>query len=49
VWEVKYHFIGEDNLERTMCKSDITMLNLFSLIEMHGYGIRDPMYYVNEK
>jgi hypothetical protein len=49
VWEVRFHFCGEDNLERTMCRSDITVLNLFSLIEMHGYGIRDPMYYVREK
>jgi hypothetical protein len=45
VWEVSFHFIGVDSLERTICRSDIIVLNLFSLIEMHGYGIRDPMYY----
>jgi hypothetical protein len=32
-----------------MCRSDIIGLNLFPLIEMHGYGIRDPMFYVKEK
>jgi hypothetical protein len=32
-----------------MCRPDITGLNLFPLIEMHGYGIRHPMFYVKEK
>ena len=36
-------------MERTLTKSDITVLNLLALIEAHGYGIRDSMYYVKEK
>ena len=49
VWEVRFHFCDVDNLERTLCKSDITLLNLLALIEGHGYGIRDSMFYVKEK
>jgi hypothetical protein len=41
--------LGEDNLERTMCRSYITFLNLFALIEVQGYGIRDLMYFVKQK
>ncbi|CAM0947440.1 unnamed protein product [Alopecurus aequalis] len=49
IWEVRFHFPGLDNLERTLSRSDITVLNLLALIEGHGYGIRDGMYYVKEK
>ena len=49
IWDVRFHFDGEDNLERTLSRSDITVLNLYALVEIHGYGIRDPMYYVKEK
>ena len=45
-WEVRFNFLGEDNLERTIGQSDITILNLLAMIEGHGYGIRDGMYYV---
>ena len=48
-WEVRFNFLGEDNLERTIGQSDITVLNLLAMIEGHGYGIRDGMYYVKEK
>ena len=43
IWEIRFHFPGLDNLERTLSKSDITVLNLLALIEGHGYGIRDSM------
>ena len=46
MWEIRFNFPGEDNLERTLSKSDITVLNLLYLIEGHGYGIRDGMFYV---
>jgi hypothetical protein len=44
VWEIRFNFVGEDNLERTLCRSDVTVLNLFALIEVQGYGIRDLMH-----
>ena len=49
IWDIRFHFVGLDNLERTLCQSDITVLNMLALIEEHGYGIRDSMYYVKEK
>ncbi|KAM0866725.1 hypothetical protein ACQ4PT_042449 [Festuca glaucescens] len=49
IWEIRFHFPGQDNLERTLGRSDITVLNLLALVEGHGYGIRDMMYYVREK
>ena len=49
ILDIRFHFAGLDNLERTLCKADITVLNLLALVEEHGYGIRDNMYYVKEK
>ncbi|KAK1646972.1 hypothetical protein QYE76_064777 [Lolium multiflorum] len=49
IWEIRFHFSGEDNLERTISRSDITVLNLLALVEQRGYGIRDYMYYVKER
>ncbi|KAM0929547.1 hypothetical protein ACQ4PT_001592 [Festuca glaucescens] len=49
IWEIRFHFNGEDNLERTISRSDITVLNLLALVEQRGYGIRDYMYYVKER
>ncbi|KAM0886615.1 hypothetical protein ACQ4PT_029578 [Festuca glaucescens] len=49
IWEIRFHFSGEDNLERTIGISDITVLNLLALVEQRGYGIRDYMYYVKER
>ncbi|KAM0930780.1 hypothetical protein ACQ4PT_000703 [Festuca glaucescens] len=49
VWDIRLHFSGEDNLERTLSRSDITVLNLLALVEQRGCGIRDFMYYVKEK
>lgn len=48
IWEVRFNFPGLDNLERSLSQSDITVLNLLALIEGHGYGIKDNMYYVKE-
>ena len=48
VWEVRLHFHDRDNLERTMCVSDITFYNLLALIETAGYGSKDYMYYVRD-
>ncbi|KAM0849442.1 hypothetical protein ACQ4PT_053734 [Festuca glaucescens] len=49
IWEIRFHFSGEDNLERTIGRSDITILNFLALVEQRGYGIRDYMYYVKER
>jgi hypothetical protein len=49
IWEIRFNFPGEDNLERTLSRSDITVLNLYALVEEHGFSIRDGMYYVKEK
>ncbi|KAM0827832.1 hypothetical protein ACQ4PT_067931 [Festuca glaucescens] len=49
IWDIRFHFDGIDNLERTVGRSDITFMNLLSLAESVGYGIRDKMYYVKEE
>ncbi|KAM0870458.1 hypothetical protein ACQ4PT_039971 [Festuca glaucescens] len=49
IWDIRFHFDGIDNLERTIGRSYITFMNLLSLIESVGYGIRDKMYYVKEE
>ena len=47
-WEVGFHFLDKDNLERTICLSDITFWNLIALIEVEGYSSRDFMYSVRD-
>ena len=47
-WEVRFHFFDRDNLERTICLSDITYWNLIALIELEGFSSRDYMYYVRD-
>ena len=49
VWDVRLHFQGRDNLERNICRSDITYLNLIELIETEGYDMNDSMFYIKEK
>ena len=49
IWEIRFNFPGEDNLERTLCQSDITVMNLMALIEGHGYDYEDTMYFVKQK
>jgi hypothetical protein len=49
IWEIRFNFPREDNLERTLCSGDITILNLIALIEGRGYGFGDKIYYVKEK
>ena len=48
VWEVRMHFHDRDNLERSVCISDITYYNLVALIETEGYGLNDFMYFVRD-
>ena len=35
-------------MERTLCQSDITYINLLALIGTEGYDEKDSMYYVKE-
>ncbi|KAM0829400.1 hypothetical protein ACQ4PT_066876 [Festuca glaucescens] len=49
IWDIRFNMPGEDNLERNVGQSDITVLNLLAMIECYGYGIRDIMYFVKEK
>ena len=47
MWEIRFNL--EENLERTLCRPDITILNLLALVDTHGYGISDKIYCVKEK
>ncbi|KAM0840574.1 hypothetical protein ACQ4PT_059567 [Festuca glaucescens] len=49
IWDVRFNLDGQDNLERSLCQSDIAYLNLLALIEGEGYRMNDCMYYVKEK
>uniref|UniRef100_A0ACD5Z9S8 Uncharacterized protein n=1 Tax=Avena sativa TaxID=4498 RepID=A0ACD5Z9S8_AVESA len=49
VWEVRFHLDGKDNLERSICRADITLCNLLAMIEGEGFGWGDSMYYVREQ
>ena len=49
IWDVRFHFDGRDNLERTICHSDITYLNFLGIIETEGYGMHGIMYYISDK
>ncbi|KAK1653914.1 hypothetical protein QYE76_071719 [Lolium multiflorum] len=44
VWEVKIQLDGLDNLERRIARDDITVMNLYAMIETHGFGFSDSMY-----
>ncbi|KAE8781016.1 hypothetical protein D1007_45771 [Hordeum vulgare] len=47
---VELYFQGRDNMERTMCPSYISFLNLIALVETEeGYGSDDYMYYVKDQ
>ena len=48
VREVRMHFHDGENLERSICISDITYHNLVALIESEGYGLNDYIYFVRE-
>ena len=47
-WDLRFHFHGCDNLERTICESDITYIIMLAIIGIEGYGQKDSMYYVKE-
>mgnify|MGYP005814616861 CR=1 FL=1 len=39
-WDMRFHFQGCDNLERTLCESDITYINMLAIIGIEGYTTR---------
>ena len=49
MWDARVQFVGSGNLERKICRCDITYMNLLALIETEGYGINDSMYYVKHE
>ena len=48
IWEIRFNFPGEDNLERFLSRSDITVMNIMGLIEGYGYGILDRNYFTKQ-
>ncbi|KAM0835132.1 hypothetical protein ACQ4PT_063138 [Festuca glaucescens] len=44
IWEVRIHLAGVDNLERRLACDDITMMNLYAMIETQGFTFSDSIY-----
>ena len=44
IWEIRIHFDGLDNLERSIGRDDVTFMNIVAMIETQGYGIRDSIF-----
>ena len=46
IWDVRIHFDAQENLERKLCSSDVTFLNIYALMETQGYSLSDSLYYM---
>src|SRR3989337_1795035 len=46
IWEVRIHFDAREPLERKLCSSDITYLNLVALMETQGFNAYDCLYHI---
>ncbi|KAM0862864.1 hypothetical protein ACQ4PT_044984 [Festuca glaucescens] len=44
VWDIRIHFDGMDNLERSIGRDDITYMNIIAMIETRGYRFGDLVY-----
>ncbi|KAM0917862.1 hypothetical protein ACQ4PT_009274 [Festuca glaucescens] len=44
IWEVRIHLDGVDNLERRLARDDITVMNLYAMIETQGFTFSDSIY-----
>ncbi|KAM0911636.1 hypothetical protein ACQ4PT_013271 [Festuca glaucescens] len=44
IWDIKIHLDGMENIERTLARDDITLMNIVALIETKGYGFSDSIY-----
>ena len=41
VWDVRLHFDAQHNLDRKICSSEVTFLNLYALMHTQGYSFSD--------
>jgi hypothetical protein len=48
IWDVRFHLDGNDKLERSIGRADITFFNLLAMIEQEVFGWGDGMYYIRE-
>ncbi|KAE8815633.1 hypothetical protein D1007_07112 [Hordeum vulgare] len=48
-WDIWFHFNGRNPVKRGIYETNISFLNLQSLIASEGYGESDYMYYVKEE
>jgi len=46
VWDVRIHFHAQHNLNRKICSSDVTFLNLYALMHTQGYSFSDELYHM---
>ena len=46
VWDVRIHFDAQHNLNRKICSSDVTFLNLYALMHTQGYSFSDELYHM---
>ncbi|KAM0914458.1 hypothetical protein ACQ4PT_011624 [Festuca glaucescens] len=44
IWDIRIHLDGVDNIERTLARDDITLMNIIALIEMKGYNFDLVVY-----
>ncbi|KAE8805874.1 hypothetical protein D1007_18024 [Hordeum vulgare] len=48
-WDMRFHFHGCDNLERTLCESDITCIKMLAITGIEDYDQNDSMCYVKQE
>ena len=46
VWDVRIHFDAQHNLDRKICNSDVTYLNLYALMRTQGFNFSDELYHM---
>lgn len=46
IWEVRLHFDAQENLERKICSSYVTFLNIVALMETQGFTVYDSLYHI---
>ena len=46
IWDVRIHFDAGHNLDRKICSSDVTFLNLYALLTVVGFNFNDELYHM---
>ena len=46
IWDVRIHFDALHNLDRKICSSDVTFLNLYALLHTQGFTFSDELYHM---